>query len=154
MARPGVGILGAIVVYGFALVAFALSRNLGLSLVFLAISGAADSVSVSQRHTLRNLVTPDRLRGRVAAAHSTFAGGGPQLGEFEAGLVASMTSAPIAVALGGIGTVLVTLIIGRRVPEIARFQWEKGRHDQAPRTSAKMQDRSVADIDESDLRSI
>lgn len=57
-------------------------------------------MSVSRRHTPRTLLTPDRLRGRVAAAHDTFAGGGSQLGEFEAGLVASWTSAPAAVALG------------------------------------------------------
>jgi MFS family permease len=124
LARPGVGILAAIVVYGLALTGFALSRNLWLSLALLALSGAADSVSVAQRHTLRNVVTPDRLRGRVAAAHSTFAGGGPQLGEFEAGLIASLTSAPFAVAIGGIGTLLAAAIVARRVPGIARFRWD------------------------------
>jgi MFS family permease len=123
LARPGVAILAAIVVYGASIAAFALSRNLWLSLGLLAASGVADSVSVSQRHTLRNLVTPDRLRGRVAAAHATFAGGGPQLGEFEAGVVASWTSAPAAVALGGIGTVLAALAVGRFVPGIASFRW-------------------------------
>jgi MFS family permease len=122
--RPGVGILGAVVVYGASLTAFALSRNLWLSLALLAVSGAADAVSVSQRHTLRNLVTPDRLRGRVSAAHSTFAGGGPQLGEFEAGVVASWTGAATAVAIGGIGTVLSALIVARRVPEILALRWD------------------------------
>ncbi len=103
LTRPGVGILVAIVVFGLSITAFALSRNLWLSLIFLAASGAADSVSVSQRHTLRNLLTPDRLRGRVAAAHSTFAAGGPQLGDVRAGIVASWTGAPVAVAIGGVG---------------------------------------------------
>ena len=101
MTRPGVGILVAIVIFGLSITAFALSRTLWLSLAFLAISGAADSVSVSQRHTLRNLLTPDRLRGRVAAAHSTFAAGGPQLGDVKAGIVASWIGAPLAVAIGG-----------------------------------------------------
>jgi MFS family permease len=154
LVRPGVGILGGVVMYGLALTAFALSRNLWLSIAFLAVSGAADALSMSQRHTLRNLITPDRLRGRVAAAHSTFAGGGPQLGEFEAGIVAAATSAPIAVAIGGVGTVLVTLLIGSRVPEIARFKWGMGEAPEAPPAPLKTQNPRGRDIDERDHRSI
>jgi MFS family permease len=154
LARPGTGILGAIVVYGLALTAFALSRNLWLSIAFLAVSGVADAVSMSQRHTLRNLLTPDRLRGRVAAAHSTFAGGGPQLGEFEAGIVAAATSAPVAVALGGIGTVLMTLIIANRVPEVARFRWATGSPPPVPPAATPAQNPHAKDIDERDHRSI
>jgi MFS family permease len=124
MARPGVGILAAIIVFGLSITAFALSHNLWLSLAFLALSGAADSVSVSQRHTLRNLLTPDRLRGRVAAAHSTFAAGGPQLGDVRAGILASWTGAPVAVAIGGVAAALTALIVARLVPGIARYRWE------------------------------
>jgi MFS family permease len=124
LTRPGVGILVAIIVFGLSTTAFALSRTLWLALAFLAISGAADSVSVSQRHTLRNLLTPDRLRGRVAAAHSTFAAGGPQLGDVRSGIVASWTGAPVAVAIGGLAAVITALIVARQVPGIARFRWE------------------------------
>jgi MFS family permease len=124
LTRPGVGILAAIVVFGLSTTAFALSRNLWLSLTFLAISGAADSVSVSQRHTLRNLLTPDPLRGRVAAAHSTFASGGPQLGEVRSGILASWTGAPVAVAIGGLAAALTALVVARQVPGIAGFRWE------------------------------
>ena len=143
LSRPGIGILAAIVVYGLSLTAFAFSRDLWLSLAFLAASGAADSVSVSQRHTLRNLLTPDRLRGRVAAAHDTFAGGGPQLGELEAGIVAAWTTAPTAVALGGTGTVLAALAIWRWIPGLVRFHWHPGTAEQsvsrpeAPSSEAK-----------------
>jgi MFS family permease len=154
LARPGIGILGAIVVYGLALTAFALSRNLGLSIAFLAVSGTADAVSMSQRHSLRNLITPDRLRGRVAAAHSTFAGGGPQLGEFEAGIVAAATSAPVAVALGGIGTVLMTLIVASRVPDVARFRWATREPPPAPPSPLQSPNPRRGDIDERDHRSI
>lgn len=154
LARPGAGIIGAIVVYGTALIAFAMSRNLWLSLVFLAISGTADSVSMAQRHTLRNLITPDRLRGRVAAAHATFASGGPQLGEFEAGLVAAMTSAPIAVALGGAGTFLAALIVGTRVPGIARLRWGSVGSESRPPEILATQDRGAQHIDERGQRSI
>jgi MFS family permease len=123
LRRPGVGILVAIMAYGLSLVAFAFSRELAVSLACLATSGAADAVSVSQRHTLRNLLTPDRLRGRVAAAHDTFAGGGPQLGELEAGVIAAWTSAPVAVALGGTGTIAAALAVWRWIPGLARFRW-------------------------------
>jgi hypothetical protein len=123
LTRPGLGILVAVIFYGACIAAFAVSRSLWLSLALLAGSGVADSVSVAQRHTLRNLLTPDHLRGRVAAAHSTFAGGGPQLGEFEAGVVARWTSAPVAVAIGGLGTIAAALIIWKRVPGIAAFGW-------------------------------
>ncbi len=123
LTRPGIGILVAIAAYGLGLVAFAFSRELAISLVALAASGAADAVSVSQRHTLRTLLTLDRQRGRVAAAHDTFAGGGSQLGEFEAGLVASWTSAPAAVALGGAGTIVAALAVWRFLPGPTRFHW-------------------------------
>ena len=154
MTRPGVGILAAIVVFGLCITAFALSRNLWLSLAFLALSGAADSVSVSQRHTLRNLLTPDRLRGRVAAAHSTFAAGGPQLGDVRSGIVASWTGAPAAVAIGGVAAVLAALIIARQVPGIARFRWASGGAIQEMAEADKSETLEAKSIDESGSKSI
>jgi MFS family permease len=154
LTRPGVGILAAIVVFGLSITAFALSRNLWLSLAFLAISGAADSVSVSQRHTLRNLLTPDRLRGRVAAAHSTFAAGGPQLGDVESGIVASWTGAPVAVAIGGLAAVLTSLVVARRVPGIAGFRWESDHPSVEVTDVEKTGGKEVKRIDERGSRSI
>lgn len=119
--RPGLGVLGAVAAYGLCIFGFGVSGSLPLSLAFLAASGATDSVSMVMRHTIRTMVTPDELRGRIAAAHSTFAMGGPQLGEFEAGLVASWIGAPASVAIGGVGVVLSTLLIGWKVPGIATF---------------------------------
>lgn len=124
LERPGLGILGAIAMYGIALIAFALSRNLWLSCALLALSGAADAVSVTQRHTLRNTVTPDHLRGRVAAAHATFAGGGPQLGELQAGILASRLGAPAAVVIGGVCTLVAALAVARIVPGIRNLRWD------------------------------
>ncbi len=119
--RPGLGVLGAVAAYGLCIFGFGVSGSLPLSLAFLAASGATDSVSMVMRHTIRTMVTPDELRGRIAAAHSTFAMGGPQLGEFEAGLVASWIGAPASVAIGGVGVVLSTILIGWKVPGIAAF---------------------------------
>ena len=154
LARPGVGIVAAIVVFGLSITAFALSRNLWLSLAFLAVSGAADSVSVSQRHTLRNLLTPDRLRGRVAAAHSTFAAGGPQLGDVRAGIVASVIGAPAAVAIGGLAAALTALLVARKVPGIAGFQWETNNASTESIGTEKSGDEEVKRIDERASRSI
>jgi MFS family permease len=154
LTRPGVGILAAMVVFGLSITAFALSRNLWLSLVFLAASGAADSVSVSQRHTLRNLLTPDRLRGRVAAAHSTFAGGGPQLGDVRAGLVASWTGAPVAVAIGGLAAALSVLVVARHVPGIASFRWESDQACTGAMEAEEIGGEGIKRIDERGSRSI
>jgi MFS family permease len=153
-SRPGIGILAAIVVFGLSITAFALSRNLWLSLAFLAVSGAADSVSVSQRHTLRNLLTPDWLRGRVAAAHSTFAAGGPQLGDVRSGVVASWTGAPAAVAIGGIAAVLAAWVVARQVPEIARFRWESDDALTATSAAEKTETQGSKSIDERGPRSL
>ena len=154
LTRPGVGIVAAIVVFGLSITAFALSRNLWLSLAFLAISGAADSVSVSQRHTLRNLLTPDRLRGRVAAAHSTFAAGGPQLGDLRAGIVASWIGAPVAVALGGLAAALTALAVARQVPGIARFRWDTNHPSAEVTDPEKTGGEGVKRIDERGSESI
>ncbi len=120
--RPGLGVVGAVIVYGACLFGFGISRDLRLSLGLLAASGAADSVSMAMRHTVRNLLSPDELRGRIAAAHSTFAMGGPQLGEFESGLVAARFGAPASVASGGLLAILAALVIAWRMPAISGFR--------------------------------
>lgn len=120
--RPGRGVLVAVAVYGACILGFGISQILWLSLIFLTASGAADAVSMALRHAVRNLATPDALRGRIAAAHSTFAMGGPQLGEFEAGLAASLIGAGAAVAIGGAGTLVAAAAVARRVPAIAAYR--------------------------------
>ena len=120
--RPGLGIVVAILIYGACLAGFGLSRLLPLSLLLLAGSGAADAVSMALRATIRNLITPDHFRGRVAAAHSTFAMGGPQLGEFESGVIAAWIGVSWAVVSGGILTVLSCLLMIRKVPTITTYR--------------------------------
>ncbi|MBX3071247.1 MAG: MFS transporter [Thermomicrobiales bacterium] len=121
--RAGRGIMASIVVYGACLVGFGLSRNFALSLLLLAGSGAADVLSATLRHAARNLLTPDELRGRVASVHRTLAGGGPQLGDFRAGVAASMIGAGPAVAIGGLATVLSAMAISAVLPAISRYRF-------------------------------
>lgn len=118
--RPGRGVMLAVGVFGLAILGVGLATTFLLAIVFLAISGAADAVSMAQRHTLRNLVTPDALRGRIAAAHSTFASGGPQLGDARAGAMAALLGAGPALVLGGAGVLLTVAIAHRLVPRLAR----------------------------------
>ena len=120
--RPGFGVLMAVVGYGLAIAAFGLTDTLALAMLFLALSGASDAVSMALRVTLRNLVTPDELRGRISAAHSMFAMGGPQLGDLRAGWSASLIGAGPAVAIGGVLTVASCAIIARLVPGIGAFR--------------------------------
>lgn len=107
--RPGRVVVWVVVGYGAALAAFGLSRWLWLSLVLLAIAGGLDAVSMALRHTVRQLATPDAYRGRVGALASVFAAGGPRLGQFQAGMLASVVGPAGAMVLGGLGCVLMAL---------------------------------------------
>ncbi len=120
--RPGAGVLLAVAAYGACILGFGLSQVVWLSLLLLAGSGPADAVSMAMRHAVRNLLTPDELRGRIAAAHSTFAMGGPQLGEFEAGALAALVGAGPSVALGGLGTLVSAAVVAVAVPGIGRYR--------------------------------
>lgn len=117
-SRPGLGMVACVIAYGLCIVGFGMSPSLWIAMLFLAGTGAADSISMALRHTIRNLVTPDNYRGRIASAHSMFAMGGPQLGEFRAGTMASGMGAPAAVVIGGIGTVLAAIGAIRMVPKL------------------------------------
>jgi MFS family permease len=103
----GYRLLGAVAVFGLATVVFGLSHHFGLSLLALAVTGAADNISVVTRLTLMQLQTPDQIRGRVAAINSIFIGASNQLGEFESGAIAALWGPVVSVVSGGVGTVLV-----------------------------------------------
>jgi MFS family permease len=118
--RVGRVMLGAVAVYGVATLVFGVSRSLVLSIVALAVAGAADMVSIVIRHSLVQLETPDDMRGRVSAVNSVFIGASNQLGEFESGAVAAWLGPVWSVVTGGIGTLLVTALWARLFPELAR----------------------------------
>ena len=118
----GVGkkLLMAVAVYGICMAAFGLSRSFPVSLVLLAIAGAADTISVVVRQTLIQLETPDRMRGRVAAVNTLFVGASNQLGEFESGAAATAFGVVGAVVLGGCATILVSVAWSRLFKPLAR----------------------------------
>lgn len=105
--RQGAVLLASVAVYGLATVMFGLSTQFVLSYLFFALTGAADTVSTVIRGTVRQLNTPDHLRGRMTSVNMMFFMGGPQLGELEAGLVASAFGAPVAIITGGLATLAI-----------------------------------------------
>lgn len=110
----------AVAVYGLAILSFAASTSLVLSMLALAVSGAADMVSVVIRQTLIQLETPDGMRGRVSAVNATFIGASNQLGEFRAGATAAWIGTIGSVVAGAVGTLLVVVLWMRLFPSLAR----------------------------------
>jgi MFS family permease len=108
--RAGALMFAAVGLFGIATIVFGLSRSLPLSIAALAVLGAADVVSVVVRSSLVQLQTPDAMRGRVSAVNMLFIGTSNQLGEFESGTLAALIGAVPTVVLGGVGTLVVTLL--------------------------------------------
>jgi MFS family permease len=122
--RRGVVVLAAVLAYGLAIAGFGASRSFVLSLVLLAASGAADTVSMVIRQTIRQLLTPDALRGRMTSVNMVFFMGGPQLGEVEAGVVAKWLGAPGSTVLGGVLCAVFALGVAVAVPTVVRHRAE------------------------------
>lgn len=130
--RAGLWVLGSIVAYGSFLIGFGISTTLWVSLVFLALSGAADAISMALRHAARTLLSPDDLRGRVASVHRALGMGGPQLGEFQKGITATLIGAGPAVAIGGIATVGVAAVVAWAFPSVIRYRMSEPTSVQEP----------------------
>jgi MFS family permease len=121
MRRAGTTLLFAVAGFGMAMVIFGLSESFWLSLAALAVAGAFDNVSVVVRHTLVQLLTPDAMRGRVAAVNNIFIGSSNELGAFESGVTAALFGPVISVVGGGIGTILVVVATALKWPEVRRI---------------------------------
>lgn len=91
----------------------------------LALVGASDSVSTIIRNTIRQLQTPDYIRGRMTSVNQLFFMGGPQLGEVEAGVVAQLFGTPFAIVTGGVACVLSVGWIARRWPQLVRYNGDE-----------------------------
>ncbi len=124
LRRQGAVLLWAVVVFGLATVLFGFSDLFMISMLALMLIGGADSVSAIIRNTIRQIRTPDNLRGRMVGINQLFFIGGPQLGEIEASSIAQLFGAPFAVISGGIACVLSVAWIARRWPMLASYDRE------------------------------
>ncbi len=118
--KAGLVMFTGVAIFGASTVVFALSKVLIVSVAALAVLGAADMLSVYVRQTLVQIVTPDPMRGRVAAVSSLFIGASNELGEFESGMVARLLG-PVGSALfGGVGALLVTGLWSQMFPALRK----------------------------------
>ena len=120
--NQGKWILGGVLLYGVATTAFGLSGSFVFALIFLSLVGVGDMVSTVLRNTIRQILTPDHLKGRMVAVNTIFVQGGPMAGEAEAGFVAQFFGAPFSVVSGGIITVALTLLIAWKIPKLRKYQ--------------------------------
>ncbi len=130
--RQGPIFLGAVVVFGAATVVFGMVRGFLLAFFALMVIGAADAVSTIIRNTIRQLHTPDYIRGRMTSVNQIFFMGGPQLGEVEAGVVAQLFGAPFAIISGGLGCILAVTWIARRWPQLRAYNGDEPLRAGAP----------------------
>lgn len=122
ITRQGVVLLVSVALYGAATAFYGASQWFALSFIFLAFLGAADTVSTILRNTIRQISTPDHLRGRMTSVNMIFFMGGPQLGNLEAGVVAALFGAPFSVITGGIATVIAVVAVAWLVPQLRNYQ--------------------------------
>jgi MFS family permease len=126
LGRQGLVLVWAILVYGVSTVVFGFSRSFWLAFACLALSGASDAVSAVIRNLIRQLETPDAIRGRMMGVNMMFFLGGPQLGELEAGVVAQAIGAPLSVVTGGLGCLIATAILAGLTPELRHYRLPLG----------------------------
>jgi len=124
LKNQGKLLLMGVFIYGLATVIFGFSKLTWLSFLALFLVGAGDSISSIIRGTARQILTPDYIRGRMMSINMIFYMGGPQLGEFEAGLLAGAVGAPLSVIIGGVGTLLVVGIMAVKIPALRNYSGE------------------------------
>ena len=118
--HAGLTMFAGVAVFGAATIVFGLSKSLPLSIAALAVLGGADMLSVYVRQTLVQIVTPDHMRGRVAAVSSLFIGASNELGEFESGVVARFFGPVGAAVFGGVGALIVTGVWAKLFPALRK----------------------------------
>ncbi len=121
MAKAGLTLLWTVAGFGVAIIVFGLSTSFYLSMFALFMTGVFDCVSVVVRHTLVQMLTPDRMRGRVSAISGMFISASNELGGFESGTAAKLFSPVISVVSGGIGTIVVVATAAAMVPELRNY---------------------------------
>jgi MFS family permease len=125
LRRQGTLLMASVGVFGLATILFGFSQAFWLTMLALILVGAADAVSTILRNTIRQLQTPDDMRGRMTSINQIFFSGGPQLGEIEAGAVAEALGVPFAIFSGGIGCLLAAGYIAIRWPQLRRYNGDE-----------------------------
>ncbi|MDP2268796.1 MAG: MFS transporter, partial [Deltaproteobacteria bacterium] len=120
--KKGAVVLVGLTIYATATVIYGGSQWFPLSILALACVGAGDTISAILRQTIRQMATPDHLRGRMTSVVRIFSNGGPQLGNFEAGLVAALIGAQLSVITGGIANLILIAVIAWRMPKLRNFE--------------------------------
>jgi MFS family permease len=123
--KQGPLFLLSVAAFGISTILFGLSRSFLMAIAALILIGASDSVSTIIRNTIRQLQTPDYIRGRMTSINQIFFMGGPQFGEVEAGLVAQLFTTPIAIVSGGIGCLVALALIIKRWPQLRTYNGEE-----------------------------
>ena len=121
LRRAGPALLWAVGGFGVATIGFGLSQSPVLSFALLFLTGALDNISVVVRSTLIQFLTPEAMRGRVAAVNSIFIGSSNELGAFESGMTAQAFGPVASVVGGGIGTIASVVLVAAKWPEVARL---------------------------------
>jgi MFS family permease len=121
-SKQGRLVVVSVAIFGLATAAFGISTVFWFSLLMLAVTGAADTVSTVLRQTIRQLVTPNHLRGRMTSINMMFFMGGPQLGELEAGVLAAAIGAPLSVVIGGLGSIASSAVAALKSKSLMDFE--------------------------------
>jgi MFS family permease len=116
----GIRMFAGVALFGLATVVFALSRSMALSMIAMALLGGGDMISVFVRQSLVQIVTPDPMRGRVAAVSTLFIGASNELGEFESGVAARLLGPVGAALFGGVGALAATGLWAKLFPELRK----------------------------------
>ncbi|MFB7666690.1 MFS transporter [Kitasatospora sp. NPDC056138] len=119
--RHGAAIMASVAAWGLSIAAFGLVRELWLGLALLAAAGCADTISMIFRNTMMQVAAPDDMRGRLQGIFIVVVAGGPRLGDFESGTVASLTSPAVSVVTGGLACLAAVLLLAARRPAFLRY---------------------------------
>lgn len=138
--RPGRTVVIVIAGYALVLGLFGISSWITLALLLLGLGGGLDAISMAMRHTVRQLATPNELRGRIGSLADVFASGGPRLGEFQAGLVASFIGAPGAMVAGGLACLAMVASSRFWAPQLWTYQDEDVRQTAARHSTSTASD--------------
>jgi MFS family permease len=129
LLRQGMLISISVAMFGLATILFGVSTSFWLTMLALILIGVFDGLSTIIRNTVRQMLTPDAMRGRMMSITQIFFKGGPQLGEVESGLVAQILGVPFAIVSGGVGCVLVACIVVKKIPQLWNYNGDEAIQD-------------------------